>query len=94
MATFLMFGKYSREGLQGISAKRTEEAKGIVTKFNGEIKAIYALLGEVDLVCVATFPGVVEAMKASVALSKLTGMSIKTSPAITADEFDKIMTGV
>ena len=55
---------------------------------------MYALLGEKDLVIILTFPGVEEAMKASVALSKLTGVSFTTSPAVTVEEFDKMMTEV
>lgn len=94
MATFLMFGKYSSEALRGVSSKRTEEAVSLIKKFGGEVKAMYSLLGEKDLVIILTFPGIEEAMKASVALSKLTGISITTSPAVTVDEFDKMMTEV
>jgi len=94
MATFLMFGKYSSEALRGVSSKRTEEAVSLIKKFGGEVKAMYSLLGEKDLVIILTFPGIEEAMKASVALSKLTGISITTSPAVTVEEFDKMMTEV
>jgi uncharacterized protein with GYD domain len=52
---------------------------------------MYALLGEKDLVFIVTLPGTKEAMKASVSLSKLTGISFTTSPAVTVDEFDKIL---
>jgi uncharacterized protein with GYD domain len=92
MATFLMFGKYSPAALKGISGKRTEEAVSLVKKFNGEVKSMYALLGEEDLVFTLTFPGIEEAMKASVALSKLTRISFTTSPAVTVEDFDKMMT--
>ena len=94
MATFLMFGKYSSEALRGVSSKRTEEAVSLIKKFGGEVKAMYSLLGEKDLVIILTFPGIEEAMKASVALNKLTGISITTSPAVTVEEFDKMMTEV
>jgi uncharacterized protein with GYD domain len=94
MATFLMFGKYSSDASKEISSKRTEEAASLIKRFGGEVKSMYALLGEKDLVIILTFPGVEEAMKASVALSKLTGVSFTTSPAITVEEFDKMMTEV
>jgi len=94
MATFVMFGKYSTEGLRGITPERTEECVSLVKKFGGEVKAIYQLLGEVDLVSIATFPGIEEAMKASVALGKLTGISFTTSPAVTVEQFDKMMAEV
>ena len=94
MATFFMFGKYSSEALKGMSAKRTDKVRGIIKKFGGQVKSMYALLGEQDLVLIANFPGIEGVMKASVALNKLTGIAFTTSPAVTVKEFDKIMTKV
>jgi len=94
MATFLMFGKYSPEALKQISSKRTKEAASLIKKFGGEVKAMYALLGEKDLIFILTFPGMEQAMKASVALSKLTGISFATYPAVTVEDFDKLMAEV
>lgn len=91
MATFLMFGKYSSDALKGISAARTKKGTSVIKKLGGEVNAMYALLGEYDLVIIANFPGVEAAMKASVALNKLTGISFITLPAVTVEEFDKLM---
>jgi uncharacterized protein with GYD domain len=55
---------------------------------------MYALLGKTDLVFITTFPRIEQAMKASVGLSKLTGISFTTSSALPIKEFDKIMTKV
>lgn len=94
MATFLMFGKYSSEAVKGVSAKRTKEAVSLIKNFGGDVIGMYALLGEKDLVFIVTFPGVEDAMKASVALSKLTGIGFTTYPAVTVEEFDKLMAKV
>jgi len=91
MATFLMFGKYSIESVKQISSKRTKGAVNLIKKFGGEVKGMYALLGEKDLVFILTFPGMEQAMKASVALSKLTGISFTTFPAVTVEDFDKLV---
>jgi uncharacterized protein with GYD domain len=91
MATFFMFGKYSQEALKGISAGRTEEAKNLIRGLGGEIKNIYALLGEYDLVLITEFSGIEEAMKASVAITKMTGISFSTAPAISVGRFDELM---
>jgi len=91
MDLFIMFGKYSAEAVKGISPQRTAKAVSLVKKLGGDIKAMYALLGEKDVVVILTLPGVQEAMKASLALSKLTGISFTTSPAITVEEFDKLV---
>jgi uncharacterized protein with GYD domain len=94
MATFLMFGKYSPEALKQISSKRTEDTVSLIKKFGGKVKAMYALLGEKDLVFILTFPKMEQAMKASVALSKMTGIGFTTCPAVTVEEFDKLTAGV
>jgi len=92
MATFFMFGKYSSEALKEISAERTEKAMEIFKNLGGEVKSMYALLGDYDLVFIVDLPGIEQAMRASVALSKMSGISFRTSPAITVAEFDKLIT--
>jgi uncharacterized protein with GYD domain len=91
MATFFMFGKYTSEALKGMSAERTGEATWLIRKLRGEVKSTYALLGERDLALIVDFPGIQQAMKTSVALSKLTGISFVTSPAVPVEEFDRMM---
>jgi uncharacterized protein with GYD domain len=91
MATYVMFGKYSAEGIKGISARRSDEAKALIKKNGGELKAAYALLGGVDLVLIADLPDTQKALATSAGLSKLTGIAFTTAPAVTIDEFDKLM---
>ena len=91
MATYFMFGKYSAEGMKGLSAERTEKAATLVKKYDGEVKSGYILLGEQDIVLIVELPGTEQAIKASVALSKLTGISFSTAPAVSIEEFDKMM---
>ncbi len=91
MATFLLFGKYSGEALKGISAERTKSVEEIVKRFGGQIQAMYAVLGEVDLVLIVSLPGIAEAIQTSVALSKLTGIAFWTAPAVTVEEFDRLV---
>lgn len=91
MATFIMFGNYSAEALKGMSTARTQQIADTIKKYGGDVQGMYATLGGQDLVFIVTLPGVEQAMQASVAINKLTGISFVTSPAITAAEFDKIM---
>jgi len=91
MATYFMFGKYTMEGMKGISAARTTKTLALIKKNGGEFKAGYALLGDVDLVLIVDMPDTGQAMKTSAALSKLLGVSFTTSPAVSADEFDRLM---
>ncbi len=91
MQTFIMLGKYPTQALQGMSVQRTQKAKNLVKQFGGEVQAVYATLGDWDLLVIASLPGPEEAMKASVALTKLTGIGFSTVPAVTVDTFDKLM---
>lgn len=91
MAAYLMFGKYSHESISGISAKRTADAAALIKANGGELKAGYALLGDPDLVLVVDLPGNEQAMKTSVALSKLLGISFSTAPAINFADFDRLV---
>jgi uncharacterized protein with GYD domain len=91
MATYLMFGKYSPEALKGISAKRTAEAKSLIKKNGGELKAAYAVLGGVDLVMIVDLPDTARAMAASAALAKATGIGFTTAPAVSVEEFDRLV---
>ena len=90
MATFFMFGKYSAGAIKDISAKRTEKADSLIEKYGGTVKSAYALLGDYDLVLIVDLPGVEEAMKASIAVSKLTGISFSSSQAVPVADFDKL----
>ena len=94
MATFLMLGKYSADAVKQISADRTEKTMKLVQQFRGEIKGMYALLGEYDLLFIADLPSAEQAMQFSVALSKLTGIAFTTSPAVSVAAFDKLMAEV
>jgi uncharacterized protein with GYD domain len=91
MASYVMLGKYSGEALKGISAGRTDEAKALIKKHGGELKAAYAVLGAVDLVMIVELPDTAGAMATSAALAKLTGIAFTTSPAVTVEEFDKLV---
>lgn len=91
MNTYFMFGKYSAEAIQRVSAERTKKANDIILKLGGKIISQYALLGDDDLVFIVNLPGVDEVIKASASLHKLTGISFSSVPAITIEKFDKIL---
>jgi uncharacterized protein with GYD domain len=91
MAMFFMFGKYSSKALKEMSAERTDKAASLIKNFGGEVNSMYALLGEHDLVLIVDFPEAEQVMKASVALTKMTGVSFTSSPAVPVEDFDKMI---
>ena len=90
MATYILFGKYSAEALKGVSAARTKKALALVKKLKGKVVGMYALLGEKDLVFILELPGMEEAMKVSIGMHRLTGISFSTAPAVSVEAFDKL----
>ena len=92
MATFFMFGKYNAESLREMSIERTDQVVAEIEKLGGQVTAMHALLGQFDLLLCVKLPGVEEAMKASVGITKLTGISFTTNPAVTVETFDRIVT--
>ena len=90
MATFLMFGKYSAQALKEMSPERTQKAITLIKKLGGEVKAAYAMLGETDLLVVVELPDIEAAMKASLGLSRMTGIAFTSAPAVSIEEFDKL----
>jgi uncharacterized protein with GYD domain len=93
MLTFIMTGKYSAEAIKQINAKRSTKGTEIVRQCGGKLVAVYATMGKADILVVAEFPGIEEAMKASVALNKALGISFSTVPALRIEEFDKLVSG-
>jgi uncharacterized protein with GYD domain len=91
MATYLMFGSYSLSAVKEISAKRTEKAAAVVKEHGGKVKGGYVLLGKDDLVLIVDLPDTAAAIKASIALTKLLGISFTTAPAMSIEEFDEMM---
>lgn len=92
MMTFFLFGKYTPESIKGISLKRTEEISAEIRNLGGEIGAMHVLLGEYDLLFCVHLPSIDDAVKASVNLTRLTGITFKTYPAVTVEKFDELTT--
>ena len=89
MSLFIMFGKASPGAVEDVGPGRTRKAQGVIKELGGEIRDVYLLLGDPDLVMIVDLPSVEQAMKASIALTKMSGVSFTTSPAVTVEDFDK-----
>ena len=90
MATYMMLGSYSQESVSKISARRTDQTKKVIEKNGGKLVAAYALLGEKDLLLIVDLPSTEQAMKTSVALSRMLGIGFSTTPAVSVEVFDKL----
>jgi uncharacterized protein with GYD domain len=91
MMTFILFGKYTMDGLKGMSAERTDNAVEAIEQCGGQVEGMYATLGEHDLVFIISFPSIDDAMKCSVFLTRMTGIAFTTAPAVSVEQFDQMM---
>lgn len=91
MSLYFMFGKYTSEAVEKISSERTKKVVDIMNQFGGDIKSMYILMGAYDLVLITTFPNMKEALQASIAITKATGISFSTLPAMPVEEFDELV---
>lgn len=91
MTTFFMFGRYTTDSIQKISAERTQAAVDTIKKMGGEVNAMHVLLGQYDLMICVKLASIEDAVKASVALSELTGIAFTTCPAIEVEIFDQLV---
>ena len=94
MATYIMFGQYSGGSVKKISAKRTKDAQALVKKYDGKVRGGYAMLGEYDLLLILEAKNNQTAMQISIGLSKLLDIAMTTAPAVSIEEFDKLMKNV
>ena len=91
MGTFFLFGKYTSNGIKQISGERTVEARQLIEKFGGRVRGIYALMGEHDIVFIVELNNMTDAMKASISLGRMTGISFATAAAVPVEDLDKLV---
>ena len=91
MQTFLIMGRYSVDAVKEMNISRTKKAVDLISQLGGKVVSMYALLGGYDLVLTVELPDVESAMKASLGLTLITGISFSSFPAVSVSEFDKIM---
>jgi len=87
MKTFLISGKSSPKELKELSLKYKAEIVRLVKDFGGDVGSMYVILREKYMILISVFPGMKPAEKAPITLSKFTGISFRTLPAISVDEF-------
>ncbi|MBD3307824.1 GYD domain-containing protein [candidate division KSB3 bacterium] len=88
-AIYVTMLSYSTEGVRGISAARTAEAKEAIKRAGGKFITGYELLGTYDAMIIAEYPDEKAAMKSNIELNKLIGVTSNTMIGVPIDEFDQ-----
>jgi uncharacterized protein with GYD domain len=94
MPVYVSLVKFTREGImtmkdQGIA--RSDMVKRNIEGLGGKLLNAYYCLGEYDVVAVLQFPDNKTAMKAAVKNASLGHIQITTMPAVTRDEWAKLL---
>jgi uncharacterized protein with GYD domain len=87
----MMFGSYTPEAIRNISSERTEQVEKIVEENGGQVRGMFAVMGEHDLVFIFEFPDAERAMMTSVAIEQYTGIVVRTSPVVEVEKFDRLV---
>ena len=94
MPVYVSLVKFTREGIttmkdQGIA--RSDKVKKNIEGLGGKLLDAYYCLGEYDVVAILEFPDNKTAMKAAVKNASIGHISITTMPAVTRDEWAKLL---
>ena len=94
MPIYVSLVKFTREGImtmknQGVA--RSDKVKKNIEELGGRLIAAYYCLGEYDVVAVLEFPDNKTAIKAAVKNASIGHISITTMPAVTRDEWAKLL---
>jgi uncharacterized protein with GYD domain len=97
MPVYVSLVKFTREGIttmkdQGIS--RSDKVKRNIEELGGKLLNAYYCLGQYDVVAILEFPDNKTAMKAAVKNASIGHISITTMPAVTRDEWAKLLSQV
>ena len=91
MATYLMLGKYSPQGVAAASPARTKQITDLISQCGGKVDSMYALTGDQDLAFLVEFPSTEDALRASFELAKSTGITFRSNEAVPVAQFDRII---
>ena len=94
MPIYVSLVKFTRDGImtmkdQGIA--RSDKVKKNIEELGGRLIAAYYCLGEYDVVAILQFPDNKTAMKAAVKNASIGHIEITTMPAVTRDEWAKLL---
>jgi uncharacterized protein with GYD domain len=93
MATYIILGKFTQQGMSTIkdAPKRRARAREIAKSLSGEIKNVYMTMGRYDLVVVAELPDDEALAKLALQVGMQGNLSTQTLRAFDEAETDKLL---
>ena len=96
MPLYVTLAKYTQQGRQNINGvpERFQHARRLVESKGGKVVAIYALLGEWDLMAITESPDEKTAMSIAMAIGKQGNISAQTMTAVSEEDFANLARSV
>ena len=93
MATYIMLHRFTQKGIENIkqSPTRLEAVKKAFKAMGAELKQVYLVAGQYDLVTISEAPNFETIAKCSLDLSSKGNVTTETLCAFTEDEYRKII---
>ena len=95
MPKYLIQGRYTTEGLQGLSndsgSGRRADVTAAVKALGGKVEAFYFAFGTDDVIAILDLPDNVKAAALGFTSSGSGGVRVRTTPLLTAEEVDKAL---
>ena len=93
MPTFVVLGKFTREGITNIkdSPQRLKASRQLIKSLGGELKDFYYTMGQYDMVAIVEGPSVEAAMQAMFTVGSTGATRTETLVAISAEKAAEII---
>jgi len=94
MATYIMFGNYTQQGMDKIKAAptRIDTAREVMYKLGAELKQWYLLMGQYDFALIVEAPDDETMAKLVLAIGSHGNIRTQTARAFTEEEFRQLVT--
>ena len=96
MKTYIMLFRFTQQGLVDIKGapNRLDLVKDTFKKFGAELKSIYLVMGQYDLIAIIEAPDDETIAKLSLMVGSKGNVNMETLRAFTEEEYRKIVAGV
>jgi uncharacterized protein with GYD domain len=95
MPKYLIHGKYTTEGIQGLikdsASGRRADVQAAVTALGGKLEAFYYAFGEDDAVIIVDLPNSVKAAALALTTSVSGAVRVRTTPLLTVEDVDQAL---
>ena len=95
MPKYLIQGRYTAEGIQGLvkdsASGRRADVQAAVTALGGKVEAFYYAFGDHDAVIIVDLPNCIKAAALALSTSASGAVRVRTTPLLTVEEVDQAL---